>query len=307
MRPDRHPTAVVHQGAFDLPAYSIDRPQRLVWLMKALGGRNAELRISSRAASLEELARAHDPAYVEGLRALSESGFEARIDPELIVGPKSYEAAASAAGALLDEARRLITSNRWDQVVVCLSRPGSHHAGADYGLGFCLINNIAVAAAGVIAEDLAERVAILDFDAHHGNGTEEIFNNESRVLTISMHQYPFFPGTGAAGSEEAICNLNLPLEAGSGDQEAREAWQRAVERITGFEPNLIIVEAGLDGHRADWTTGLDLTSESFLNFGHGLRQLGQELAVPVLLEAGGGYTEEAVLDGMDALLRGLGS
>lgn len=306
MRPDIEVIAVLHEGAFDRPAHSIDRPQRLVWLMQALGQRSAALKLHSEAATLDDLAAAHEESYVNGLRLLSERGYEARLDPELIVGPGSYEAAAHAAGAVLAEARALLQAPSRDQLIVCLSRPGSHHAGPDYGMGFCLFNNLAVAAARVIAEGLAERVAILDFDAHHGNGTQDIFRDNEQVLTVSMHAHPFYPGTGG-GQGEAIADINCPINASTEPDSVWSLWKKAMREVVEFRPQLILVEAGVDGHRDDWTTPLQLDGATFGQIGQELRHASIEADAPLLLEAGGGYTEKAVLGGMSALLRGLGA
>lgn len=297
----------MHEGNFELPAHSIDRPQRLVWTLGALAEHEAELLFRDVPASTEELERVHDQDYLAGLRALSARGIEARLDPELHAGPRSYEIAAQAAGAVLAETRHVLARGPSEEVRVCLSRPGSHHAGPDYALGFCLVNNLAVAAASALEEKLAERVAIVDFDAHHGNGTEEIFSGESRVLTVSLHQYPFYPGTGAAGSEGAMSNLNLPLPDGTSDDGFMGPWAVAVEKIAGFAPDLILVEAGVDGHLSDWTSGLRLGDSTFRMIGRDLRDLAARCSASLLLEAGGAYTETAARRGIGALLRGLSS
>lgn len=300
MRKGRPLEAILHDGAFERPGISIDRQQRIVNGMRALG-EGAHLSFARRRAGDEELGRVHDPLYIHGLRELCADGIPMRLDPELVVDELLFDAAAAAAAALTDAAA---TAHSSGPVRICLNRPGSHHAGRDYALGFCVINNLAVAAAGALASGRCERVAILDFDAHHGNGTEQIFAAEERVLTVSIHQHPFFPGTGDPDSP-AKANLNLPLAAGAGDREALDAYRRALERIAAHDPDLILVEAGVDGHIADHTSDLRISDEAYRRFGHELALCAEGVGAGLAIEMGGGYTEASVLGGFGAFLEGL--
>ena len=295
--------AILHDGALELRGESIDRPQRIVHGMAALGRLKADLLLHSRRAEPEELERVHAPGYVRGLRRLCEELPGARLDPELTVEPRSYDVAACAAAAVIDAACQ---ASPHTPPPICLTRPGSHHAGPDYGMGFCLFNNLAAAAAAALERGRAERVAILDIDAHHGNGTEQIFWEDERVLTVSLHQYPFFPGTGAAADVgPAGTSLNLPLPAGAGASEARAAYRRALAAVEEHDPQLVLVEAGVDGHAADWTSDLELDDRTFHRFGQLLRRLCEGLGAALVVEMGGGYTEAAVMGGFGAFLEGL--
>jgi len=295
--------AILHDGALDLPSQSIDRPQRIVQGMAALGRQQASLLLHSRRAEPEELERVHSSEYVHGLREICRDLPQAQLDPELIVEPRSYDVAACAAGALIDAA---CTASPHKPPTVCLSRPGSHHAGRDYGMGFCLFNNLAAGAAAALATGRAERVAILDFDAHHGNGTEQIFWEDERVLTVSLHQFPFFPGTGAADDTgPSGTNINLPMPAGATGSEACAAYRQAIGAIRRHRPQLVLVEAGVDGHREDWTSDLEIDDGAYRLFGQLLRQLCEEITAALVIEMGGGYTEAAVMGGFAAFTEGL--
>lgn len=296
--------AVVHEHSFDLPSHSIDRSQRLVWALHAIEEKGGRLQLNRDLASSEQLAKVHARAYIDGIKALAELNAGWHLDPELIIGEWSYAAAAAAAGSLTTMTVEALSGEE-EMIPFCLSRPGSHHAGSDYGMGLCIFNNLAVAAATALDQGLVERAVIIDFDAHHGNGTEEIFANESRVLTVSMHEYPFFPGSGAAGQEHAMSNLNLILAAGAGDDEACRKFSEGVRRILDFHPELILVEAGCDGHSQDWTTNLDYGDAAFRFFGDQIAMISDECDAPLVVEVGGGYTEAAVIQGLGAFMEGL--
>jgi len=300
--------AYLHQGAFDLPKQSIDGSQRLIWALRALEGHQAQLRDSLSAATPEQLSLVHSQAYVNGIYSLSASEQIVQLDPELRIYPQSWLAASSAAETLATVTQSSLKEKNQAlrKLPFCLSRPGSHHAGSDYGLGLCIFNNLAYAAASALQTNKVNSVAILDFDIHHGNGTEEIFAEEERVLTVSIHQYPFYPGSGKSGSEGAKSNLNLTMQAGDGDKQAREAYDYALEAIDLFQPDLILLEAGVDGHAKDWTSDTMYEDQTFYYFGQQLAQLQTALKKPLVLEVGGGYTEEAVVNGLSALIKGLG-
>jgi acetoin utilization deacetylase AcuC-like enzyme len=163
-------------------------------------------------------------------------------------------------------------------------RPPGHHALAERAMGFCLLNNVAVAARAVQAEDGVERVAIVDWDVHHGNGTQAIFWDDPSILYVSLHQWPFYPGTGGPG-EGNETTLNVPLRAGSGDDEYLRAFDELVApAVRGFEPELLLVSAGFDAHADDPIAMMELT-------GHGFRELARRCAglaprVAAVLEGG---------------------
>lgn len=208
----------------------------------------------------EQLLRVHPRSYVEAIRkAIPASGF-ARLDPDTVVSPKSLSAAQRAAGAVV-AAVDLVMSGTMESAF-CGVRPPGHHAESDRSMGFCLFDNIAVGAAHALTVHGLERVAIVDFDVHHGNGTEEIFRDERRILFCSTFQHPFYPFTPLY--ENTPNRISVPLDAGSGSKEFRAAvkehWLPALE---AFEPEFVFVSAGFDAHRDDDMSQVSLTDADF--------------------------------------------
>lgn len=281
--------ALEHDLAEDQSRRSIDSPERIVDAKQVFARFDVEIIKSERRATIDELARAHDRGYLEQLRNLSESGMVAHLDPELVVDHLSWPAVTAASGAALD------AIERGEKIVWLLSRPGSHHAGPNYGMGFCLINHLAVAATAAIASGY-KRVLLLDFDAHHGNGSEDILLGRPGVAIVSLHQFPFFPGTGGESRSNSI---NFPLEAGHcSSKDERKEVSRLIKL---FNPELILVEAGLDGHRDDWTSGLCWDDEEFFHWG----RLLSEQKAKVVAEVGGGYSHESRISALSALMEGM--
>jgi acetoin utilization deacetylase AcuC-like enzyme len=208
----------------------------------------------ARPATVDELAACHDPAYVEAVRAASESGRTVLLDADTICTPSSYEAALLAAGAAIAAVQR---------EGFALVRPPGHHALPGRAMGFCLFNNVAVAARFAQRELGLGRVAILDWDVHHGNGTQEMFWRDESVLYVSLHQWPFYPGTGGAG-EGNETTVNVPLPAGCGDAEYTEAVESVVlPALETFAPDLLLVSAGFDAAAGDPIGGMRMTADGF--------------------------------------------
>jgi acetoin utilization deacetylase AcuC-like enzyme len=208
----------------------------------------------ARPATVDELAACHDPAYVEAVRAASESGRTVLLDADTICAPSSYDAALLAAGAALAAV---------EHEGFALARPPGHHALPDRAMGFCLFNNVAVAARFVQRELGLGRVAILDWDVHHGNGTQDMFWEDESVLYVSLHQWPFYPGTGGPG-EGNETTVNVPLPAGCGDAEYAEAVERvALPALEAFAPDLLLVSAGFDAAAGDPIGGMRMTADGF--------------------------------------------
>jgi acetoin utilization deacetylase AcuC-like enzyme len=208
----------------------------------------------ARPATPAELAACHDPAYVETVREASESGRTVLLDPDTVCTPSSHEAALLAAGAAIVAVER---------EGFALVRPPGHHALADRAMGFCLFNNVAVAARFAQRELGLGRVAILDWDVHHGNGTQDMFWEDESVLFVSLHQWPFYPGTGGPG-EGNQTTLNVPLPAGCGDAEYAEAMERvALPALDAFAPDLLLVSAGFDPAAGDPIGGMRVTEDGF--------------------------------------------
>ena len=209
-----------------------DHPERQDRLL-GLGGETVE-----RYASYEQLARAHTPDHLALLQRIDRP---VQLDADTVASETSWEAATLAAG---------ITLEAVDRGDFALVRPPGHHALADRAMGFCLVNNVAVAARYAQAELALERVAIVDFDVHHGNGTEAIFRGDDTVLFVSLHQWPFYPGTGGPGTSDGS-TLNVPLLAGSGDADYSAAFEQVERAVRSFGPDILLVSAGFDAHSED--------------------------------------------------------
>jgi acetoin utilization deacetylase AcuC-like enzyme len=219
---------------------------------------------ADRAATPDELALVHDAPYVDAIA--STAGRDVILDPDTFVSPRSYEVACRAAGGVLDLVDRVLAGDVDNGFAAV--RPPGHHAETDRAMGFCLFNNIAVAAAYAVARHGLERVLIVDWDVHHGNGTQEIFWEDPRVLFVSLHQFPFYPGTGAVGEvgggAGAGRTVNIPLPGGCGDDEYAAAFRRVVAPVArAFAPQLVLVSAGFDAHVRDPLGGMRVSDAGF--------------------------------------------
>jgi acetoin utilization deacetylase AcuC-like enzyme len=262
--------------------------------------------VAPRAATREQLARAHDDDYV---RRISETnGRPAKLDPDTYTSPESYDIALLAAGAAIDAVERVMGGSH--RAAVALVRPPGHHAERAKAMGFCLFNNVAVAAAH--ARTLgARRVAIVDYDVHHGNGTQHIFESDPAILYVSTHQYPYYPGTGAADEvgtgQGSGFTVNVPLEAGAGDGDFRTAFDEVVIPVVRqFEPDLLMISAGFDAHADDPLGGLRLTSGAFGAMTMALRTIADECCRGrVVAVTEGGYDLRALSASLDCAMSAL--
>jgi len=212
------------------------------------------------------------------------------LDPDTVVSPTSYEAALLAAGCAIEAAER---------GGFALVRPPGHHALPGRAMGFCLFDNIAIAARDAQAQGI-ERVAIVDWDVHHGNGTEEIFRDDPSVFFVSMHQWPFYPGTGGADDQNDT-TLNVPLSAGCGDEDYERAFDHVVEpALRAFEPELVIVSAGFDAHTEDPLASMNVTEDGFRE----LARRSAALAPRVAAVLEGGYDPRTLPGLVEAALEG---
>src|SRR5262245_4359693 len=223
-----------------------ERPDRLRVLLEHLGDASSLVHLGARAASEEEIARVHSPDHVA--HAAATAGRRVVLDPDTVTSPGSYEAARLAAGSLLVACEAVLAGEITNGFA--LVRPPGHHAERDRAMGFCLFNNVALAAAWLRARGLA-RVAIIDWDVHHGNGTQHLFEDDPSVLYVSTHQYPYYPGTGAADEvgrgAGAGRTLNLPFPVGFGDAEYARAFAEVIAPVCRqFAPEFLLVSAGFD-------------------------------------------------------------
>jgi acetoin utilization deacetylase AcuC-like enzyme len=234
----------------------VENSQRLVAVLAHLGRTGAKgslTLLSPRRAALEEVQMVHDPAYVAAIENKARRG-GGWLDPDTVMCPRSYEVALCAAGGFLT-AVEAVMKEQVDSAFA-LVRPPGHHATHDRAMGFCLFNNVAIGAKFALANYDLDRVLIVDFDVHHGNGTQDAFYADPRVLYFSTHQYPFYPGTGGMNEvgtgEGKGSTVNFPMAAGWGDEEYLRAFDEVLVPVARrFRPQLILVSAGFDSHWAD--------------------------------------------------------
>jgi acetoin utilization deacetylase AcuC-like enzyme len=303
------PSSLEHDPRETMPGHP-ESPPRLVAIERRLedeGWLGWERRPAP-AASSEELELVHTPRHVAAIRELSESGGGA-IDIETYDGPNSYRAAAHGAGGAAAMTRALLAGEA--KAGFSALRPPGHHAEAEVAMGFCLFNSVAVAAALATAELGASRVLTLDWDVHHGNGTEAVFRDRDDVLLITIQQELIWPGTGLAedvgeGRGEGF-TVNIPVPEASGRDVFLSLIDRVVAPVAGeFAPDLILVSAGYDAHLEDPLAGLALTAEDFGQMAVEVRELGARLGAPVGAVLEGGYSPSALADSVAATMRGLG-
>ena len=255
-----HPACLQHDPG---PEHA-ERPARLRAVLQALDhDRYATLdRIEAPLATREQLLRVHSVTHVEHILASAPLEGTHRLDEDTLMSPGSVEAALRAAGAVVAAVDAVLTGTT--RRAFCAVRPPGHHATRDQAMGFCLFNNIAIGAAHALVAHGLKRVAIADFDVHHGNGTQAIFEREPRVLFVSSHQSPLYPG-GGREDERGVGNIvNGTLSPGAGSHEFRELWDGLLlPRLHTFKPQLVLVSAGFDEHRNDPLADIRLGQEDY--------------------------------------------
>jgi acetoin utilization deacetylase AcuC-like enzyme len=291
-------------------AYHPERPERLDAAQAALErARTAGLTFTAvepRPATEEELLRVHDPQFVKWMGTLR--GANGAIDADTFVGPSSVDVAALAAGGTVALVDAILDGPV--ERAIALVRPPGHHARPAQAMGFCLFNNVALAAAHARARGL-ERVAVIDWDVHHGNGTQEAFYADPHVLYVSTHQFPFYPGTGAVlergEGEGSGYTINVPLTAGGGDGVYRGCFERVIlPALAEYRPELVIISAGFDASARDPLAEMALSADAFGWMARELRRVADESAGGRMLMAlEGGYDLVALEAGLLAATRGI--
>jgi acetoin utilization deacetylase AcuC-like enzyme len=298
-----HPACLRHDTG---PGHA-ERPERLTAVVEALGACFATLAWrDAPAASRGQLLRVHDARLLD---EVLETHPAARIalDPDTVLSPHSAEAALRAAGAAVAAVDAVLGGEALR--AFCAVRPPGHHATAGTAMGFCLFNNIAVAARHALDARGLERVAVVDFDVHHGNGTQAIFEHDPRVLFASSHQWPLYPGTGARNETGAGNILNAPLPPDADGAAFRAAWrERLLPAVDAFRPQLLLVSAGFDAHARDPLAQLRLQADDYAWITGELVALAdRHCGGRIVSSLEGGYDLVALAESSVAHLRALGA
>jgi acetoin utilization deacetylase AcuC-like enzyme len=301
----QHPSSLHH----DTGSHP-EQPARIIAIERELELRGwiGFERVSSPVIDRSVLTAVHTEAYVASIEAASARG-GAQLDLDTVVSPGSFEAAQHAAGGAVRLVDMLLDGSAPSGFSA--HRPPGHHAERAQGMGFCLFNNIAVAAQHALDAHQLKRVMILDWDVHHGNGTNDMFHASDRVLFLSIHQSPLYPGTGpaadvGAGDGQGF-TVNLPVPAGSGDADYRSLVDHvAVPLARAFAPQLVLISAGFDAHREDPLADCQVTDAGFAAMARSMRRVCDELQVPVGAVLEGGYALDALARSVAATLEALG-
>jgi acetoin utilization deacetylase AcuC-like enzyme len=291
-----------HRG----PAGHPERPERISAVGAAVDARSEALtRFAPRAATPDEILRVHSREHFDQIAQASRRA-PAQFGPDTYISARSFEVALLAAGGTAELALR-VARGELDSGLAAVRPPG-HHAESDRAMGFCLFNNVAVAARALQKEESVDRIMILDWDVHHGNGTQHIFESDPSVLYASTHQFPFYPGTGAVGEigvgRGEGFTFNVPLPAGCGDREYVGVMERLIAPAArSFRPEVILVSCGFDAHRDDPLAAMNVTREGYRDMSAIARALADDLCggrISFVLE--GGYAVSGLEDGANAVL-----
>ena len=283
-----------------------ENSQRLVAMMSYLEKTEAKGKLTllpPRQASVEELEMVHVPEYISQIKSKADGG-GGRLDPDTVMCPRSYEVALYAAGGLLT-AVEAVMEGEVDSAFA-LVRPPGHHAIHNRAMGFCIFNNVAIAAKFALIKFNLSRVLIADFDVHHGNGTQDTFYADPKVLYFSTHQYPFYPGTGwmdeiGIGEGEGT-TVNFPMAAGWGDEEYLKAFNEVLVPVARrFQPQFILVSAGFDPHWADSLASMQVSITGFAQIVTVLKKLALELCqARLVFTLEGGYNLQVAASSVKA-------
>ena len=283
-----------------------ERPERLIAVGEIIDHYGDRITLAApRLAEADEILRVHDQRLFDTLESTSGQAL-GKIDADTYFSPLSYDVARLAAGSC-DDLCSNVLGGRTNSGLAAVRPPG-HHAEADRSMGFCLFNNIAIATRALQSGGGSPRILIYDWDVHHGNGTQHIFESDPNVLYLSTHQFPFYPGTGdfaEAGSDRGLgATINIPMPAGCGDQEFIGVLQRiVVPAAIAFEPDLILISCGFDAHRDDPLASMELSQRGYRAMSMIMRSLAETLCggrIVFVLE--GGYSLDGVREGTEAVL-----
>lgn len=276
--------------SYETTPFSPENPERIAFIYEQLKGRGWYRWIEPKMASPEELALVHGQAYIEEVKELSEKG--GRLAPDTWIAPGGFEVSALAVGGVIRAIEE--TVNGGVRMAFALVRPPGHHASANKGMGFCVFNNVAIGAKYAIGALGVKRVLVVDWDVHHGNGTQEIFYADPQVLYFSVHQYPFFPDSGyfdeIGEGEGRGYTVNVPLPMGCSDADYSNVFRKLLLPLAfEFKPELILVSAGFDPHQLDPLGGMNLSEKGFGRLAQLVLGAAQELCdgkVVFVLEGG---------------------
>ncbi|MFH1654890.1 MAG: histone deacetylase [Pseudomonadota bacterium] len=292
----------------DMGRFHPESPRRLISIKEVLDGDGIGkhlTKLNVRAATEAELTSVHDKAYVERVK-LSEGEEETYFDPDTTANAFTWDAAQYAAGATIGCVENVVAGKV--SRAFALVRPPGHHACHDKTMGFCFFNNIAIAAEYALSKLGLERIAIVDFDVHHGNGTQDFFYSRDDLYFISTHRFHFFPGSGSPDErgegEGKNFNLNIPMDGGSNDDKYKKVFEEKVfPAIESYKPDLIMVSAGYDAHIDDSLGGMRVTTEGFRWMARFLSTMSNEFSngrLVMVLE--GGYDIVALRESVEASL-----
>jgi len=290
----------------DTGGYHPEAPMRIHYIHTLFAGKDPDIAIIDPVqASTEDIVLNHERSYIDSVKRSCSSNRYVDLDPDTVCSQDSYETALYAAGSVI-ELVRMALSGDIDSGFASIRPPG-HHATPDEAMGFCLFNNVAIAAHKAIRAFGVDRVIIIDFDVHHGNGTQESFYSNKDVLYFSSHQYPFYPGTGRlneTGSKSAQgYTVNCPLRGGKRDGEMVALYRSVmVPIIKAFKPGLILVSAGFDAHAMDPIGGMEISSKGFGALAGLIRDAAQDVNSPIIYALEGGYNFDALRDSVKAVI-----
>ena len=294
----------------DTGGFHVENPERLVHIYRALDDLHGPfVDIPPRPATIPEVIAVHDPEYVDRIAATA--GRSVRLDPDTVASPRTYEIALLAAGGLLEAVDAVMSSVNAVKNAIALVRPPGHHAERNRAMGFCIFNNVAIAAKHVLATHGIDRVLIIDWDLHHGNGTQNTFYTDPNVLYFSTHQYPFYPGTGhytemGEGNGKGY-TVNVPLSYGHSETDYANIFRHLLRPITlQYRPQLILISAGFDIYYRDPLGGMNVSEDGFARLADIVMDLAADVCEgKIVITLEGGYNLEGIASSVREVVKTL--